>query len=495
MPPLPAAGVFVKRYSLRIALVSFLVIIPCLWHTHIEAGDLGSHLYNAWLVDLVQKGTLHDLYVTPQWNNVLCDWFLYQLGRIAGWTAAEKIVSAICVLLFFWGSFAFITAASQKPPWLLTPGIAMIAYGYTFQMGFLNYYLAIGLAFFAMALVWNGGSIEWLAAAGLAILACLAHPIGLLIMIGFIAYIKLAQHTRGWLRLLPPILAVAVIVGLHLYVIRFRTAFGLPFYFMNGTDQVVLYGFRYGMLAMCFLVFLLVAIVYSLVRSRKQPLVPGVRISFELWAVLLFAAAMFPEVIFLPQFAAPVALFVSRGTMISAILLLCILGCLRPQRWLLAGLSVLAAVLFTWLYVDTGRLNTIEMQAEQMLHALPYGSRVVVTMGPPPGSRIWFIEHMVDRACIGHCFMYSNYEPSSGQFWIHARPGGRTATSSAQDAMDIQVGTYRVKAEDLPLKQLYQCRVEDIGQLCMRDLHAGEVNCAACNQPLYWLMRAGMKAR
>ncbi|MBV8570245.1 MAG: hypothetical protein JO319_06515, partial [Acidobacteriaceae bacterium] len=174
--------------------------------------------------------------------------------------------------------------------------------------------------------------------------------------------------------------------------------------------------------------------------------VPGVRISFELWAVLLFAAAMFPEVIFLPQFA-------------------------------------------------TGRLNTIEMQAEQMLHALPYGSRVVVTMGPPPGSRIWFIEHMVDRACIGHCFMYSNYEPSSGQFWIHARPGGRTATSSAQDAMDIQVGTYRVKAEDLPLKQLYQCRVEDIGQLCMRDLHAGEVNCAACNQPLYWLMRAGMKAR
>ncbi len=198
---------------------------------------------------------------------------------------------------------------------------------------------------------------------------------------------------------------------------------------------------------------------------------------------------MIPEIIYLPQFAAPVALFVSRGTTLSAVLLLCLLGCLRPARWQLAGFSIVAAVLFVFLYQDTGRLNRIEASAQQLLNALPNGSRIIATVGAPPNSRIG-LGHIFDRACVGHCYTYSDYEPSSGQFWIHSRPGSRTAESSQQDSGNMEFGRYRVKASDLPLKQVYQCRIEDVGQLCIRDLHAGEVNCPDCNNPAYWLMQS-----
>ncbi|HEX4750479.1 MAG TPA: hypothetical protein VH302_13120 [Bryobacteraceae bacterium] len=489
MSPLSAAAIFLKSRWLRFAIVSALVLVPCFWHAHIEAGDLGSHVYNAWLVNLVHKGQIHDLEVRPQWNNVLCDWLLFQIGRTLGWNAAEKIVVSLCVLCFFWGTFAFLAAASRRPPWVLAPAIAMIAYGYTFQMGFFNYYLAIGLALLAIALVWHGSKREWMVAALLAVIVCLAHPIGLLTMFGFIAYIKLAQHTRGWLRLLPLVLALATVVAGHFYILRFRVNGWLPFYQMNGADQLFLYGARYAIISYGFLLLLLVSIFYSFIRLRKQrPFSPDIRIALELWAVLLFSAAMIPELIFLPQFAAPVALFVSRGTMLCAVLLLCVIACLQPQRWQLAAFSVLAAALFAFLFQDTGKLGQIEDRAQQMFRALPYGSRIAVTIGPPPVSRMWFICHMLDRACIGHCFTYTNYEPPSGQFWIHSKSNSRTAMSSAEEQGNMQFGTYKVKESDLPLKQIYQCRVEDIGTLCMRDLHAGEINCPNCNQPFYWFM-------
>jgi len=78
------------------------------------------------------------------------------LGHTVGFWLAERIVVCLSVLVFFWGSFALVTAASQRPPWLLVPAFWMFAYGWTFQMGFLNYYLSLGLAFLAMGLFWRG---------------------------------------------------------------------------------------------------------------------------------------------------------------------------------------------------------------------------------------------------------------------------------------------------------------------------------------------------
>jgi hypothetical protein len=74
------------------------------------------------------------------------------------------------------------------------------------------------------------------------------------------------------------------------------------------------------------------------------------------------------------------------------------------------------------------------------------------------------------------CFSYANYEPSSGQFLIRARPGSPIATDSIEDSMSMQGGIYRVREQDLPINQIYQCEEKDLYRLCMRELSAGEVN-------------------
>src|SRR5713226_9517088 len=80
-----------------VAVVSLLVVVPCLRHRRIEAGDLASHVYNVWLAELIEKGQAPGLYLAKQWNNVLFDVALLRVANLFGFGAAEKIVVSICV--------------------------------------------------------------------------------------------------------------------------------------------------------------------------------------------------------------------------------------------------------------------------------------------------------------------------------------------------------------------------------------------------------------
>src|ERR1700747_2037667 len=146
---------FVRAKFWIILLISVVLLIPCFWHRHIEAGDLGSHVYNAWLAQLIQRGQAPGLYLARQWNNVLFDFLLLKLGNVFGLCAAQKILVPLCVLIFFWGAFSLIAAVSRCPPWFLLPCLAMLAYGWTFNVGFFNYYLSLGLGFFGISIVWG----------------------------------------------------------------------------------------------------------------------------------------------------------------------------------------------------------------------------------------------------------------------------------------------------------------------------------------------------
>jgi hypothetical protein len=101
---------------------------------------------------------------------------------------------------------------------------------------------------------------------------------------------------------------------------------------------------------------------------------------------------------------------------------------------------------------------------------------VIVTTRSSADSRIPFIGHAVERACIGHCFSYANYEPASGEFRVRVRKGSPVATASTDDAEDMASGEYEVDDSDLPIKQIYQCDEKDPAKLCVRDLAAGETN-------------------
>jgi len=129
---------------------------------------------------------------------------------------------------------------------------------------------------------------------------------------------------------------------------------------------------------------------------------------------------------------------------------------------------------FLFLYQDTGKLDHMECTAREAIQTLAPGTRIVAVANPAQDWRIQFIYHSIDRACIGHCFSFANYEPSSLQFRVRALPGNFVVTSSVDQSDDMSSGDYIVKKEDLPLTSIYQCDVADFTQLCAMPLRAGQ---------------------
>jgi hypothetical protein len=455
--------------------------VPCLWHRRIEAGDLASHVYNAWLAQLIEKRQAPGLYLVRQWNNVLFDWTLLHAANVVGFAAAEKIVVSLCVLIFFWGIFAFVAAVSGRPPWFLTPCIAMLAYGYSFNMGFLNYYLSIGLASLSLALLWRGRGLERLLGLVLPPFVLLAHPVGFLWLTGTALYLFLWTKLPNWWKLAAPAAAAALLLGIHGYL-EHQTRFLVdwvhdPFYLMNGADQLTLYGHRYAALGWAaFGIGVLCLLVDLISRWRNSSFWLSLRLPAELYVVAVIAVALLPENLRPSISGGWIGLLASRLTAITAIFGLCLLSCLKARKWQLAGFGVCAIFFFTFLYSDTLDLNRMETSAEQIVGQLPFGTRVIATVWAPPDSRVSFIGHIVDRACIGHCFSYANYEPSSGQFRVRAHPGSPVVSASDDDTEDMQAGEYEVQDEDLPVMEIFQCDEKDLTRLCTRDLTSGEKN-------------------
>jgi hypothetical protein len=489
--PKPDLGL--RSRAVRVISISLVVLLPCFWHRRIEAGDLGSHTYNAWLAQLISRGQAPGLYIARQRTNILGDLLLAHGGSLLGWQAlgwqtAERIVVSVSVLIFFWGAFALIQAASLRAPWLLTPAIAMLAYGWTFQMGFLNYYLSLGLAFFAIALFWRGGGARaWLGATLLSGLALVAHPIGFLLLVGVSAYARFGEAIGARVRWLLFPIALISIAGVHFYVQSRYVTFDpvwRHFYLFTGPDQLVVFGHRYRLVALGFLLAIGCIVAAGVAAEfQKAEFWRTLRTPLDLGLLAIFATAMIWGGISISGYAMSLGFLPQRVSLISAVLVLCVLGCMRQCTWHLIGLSLCAAIFFLFLYQDTGTINRMEAHAENLLARLPRGTRVIATIWPPPGWRVG-VEHIFDRACIERCFAYSNYEPSTKQFRIRANSGSPVVVADAAEGLAMREGTYVVKAEDLPLVQLYQCRPDDLTQFCLRDLSAGEVNSGPGYHPL-----------
>ena len=472
---------FLRRHLAAVILVSILLIIPCIWHHHIEAGDLPSHVYNIWLAQLVTKGQAPGLYLVPRYDNVLFDFALFYTADLFGIRAAEKIVVSVCVLIFVWGVFSFVAAVSRRLPWFLLPCIAMLAYGYVFNMGFFNYYLSVGLASFVLALTWRTARAgNWLLALLITPLVLLAHPIGFLWLIGTLAYRHLRERLPGWTKLALPLSAVAAFAAVHWYLAH-RVAFPVdwqpkPLYLLLGADQLHLFANRYIALSWFVLAFgVLCAAVEVVAHRRDKPHWKHFLPALELYAIALLGAALLPENLRPPFTAGWIGLVVSRVTVITAIFGICVLGLFRPRRWHLAGFGAITTVFFVFLYQDTAWLSRLEANAESLLATLPFGARIIPAIDAPEDSRITFIGHIADRACVHRCFTYSNYEPGSQQFRVRVRPeGSPLVTSSEEDAENMVSGGYEVQDRDPPLTLLFQCDLDDATKLCLRQLRPGD---------------------
>ena len=498
---LTATVEFLRGRWLLVLSASVLLLVPCFWHRRIEAGDLGSHVYNAWLAQLIERGQAPGLYISKQWNNVLFDLMLLKLGNLFGLAMAERLAVSGCVLIFFWGAFALLSAVTQRAHWSLLPCLAMLAYGWTFNVGFFNYYLSLGLGFFVTAMAWRrifpkaagfaetANSAAPAAAWGgevvvgliLAALVFAAHPQGFAWLVGCGSYIVLWRMLPGWWKLALPLAAAGLFVAVRVYCLRHFEmwsvwdSFGPGIY--NGSDQIVLYSKGYLVLSGVALLFGIACFVLDSIRRRRTPQSwRALRLPLELYGILVFATYVLPDALRVPLYSGWIGAMAIRLTTLSAAIGLSVLGFMQPRKWHAIGFGAIAAVFFAFLYRDTGVLNHMEQQVERLVSTLPPGQRVLATIWAPPDSRLPFIMHITDRACIGRCFSFENYEPASGEFRVRVQRGSPVVSADTDEREAMEAGEYLVKPEDLPVWQIYQCDEKDLGKLCIRQLAAGEAN-------------------
>jgi len=475
-----AAFQFARQNVAAILCLSLLLLVPCFWHTHVQAGDLGSHIYNAWLAQLVERHEISGVIVVHQWSNVLFDLIVLHAANWFGFAAAEKIAVSIVVLIFFWGGFAFISSVSGRAPWSLTPFLTVLVYGYAFHMGFMNYCLSIGLAFFALTAAWQSGAGNWFVSAIVAALAFLAHPIGFVLFVSLALYISVWRVLPRWPRLALPLLMAASFILLKRSFVAhqerepsWRSEGILQ---LLGQDQMNVYGHQYLVLSWFALAggaVCVVAALYDWIFREQKPS-PWLSIATELYLVAIVATICLPENFRTGLYAGWVGLLVSRLTVVTAVFALLVLASLRLPPWFWRSATVIAAVFFVFLYRDTRKLDRMEANARSLVQSLPAGTRIVAVTNAPEDWRVQFIYHSMDRACIGHCFSYANYEASSLQFRVRALPGNMVVTTSVDQSDDMSSGDYRVRKNDLPLTSIYQCDEADFTKLCALPLSEGQ---------------------
>lgn len=450
--------------------VSALVLAPCWWQARIQAGDLSSHIYNAWLAHLVERGEAPGLRVAPQYTNVLFDLMLSGMFERLGAALAQRIAVSIAVLVLFWGAFAFVAAVSGRRPWPLVPCLAMLAYGWVFHMGLFNFYLSLGLCLWAMALAWQPRVKRLAGAAVLLAAAFTAHALPLVWAGGVLAYRIAAMRLRPRQRLG---LFAAGLAGLGLLRLfldwRYPTSWSTEqARNMLGFDQVWVFGLEYVLISAGLMA------VWGVLALRLLHARGAVRIAlgvpFQIAALTAAAVFLLPTGVQLPGYAHPLNLIAERMSLAVAVALCAVAAAGRPSRKITAGAAALAGLFFCWLYLDHRAVNRFEDRMEAALRQMPPGRRVVTAISEQR-FRVTPLVHVIDRACIGHCFSYANYEAATLQFRLRAMGRNPIVTSSEMDSWLMQHGRYPFKPEELPVYAVELC-AEGASDLCIKELKA-----------------------
>ncbi len=432
-----------------------LLAVPCLWQQHIQGSDLPSHLYNAWLANRVAAGALPGLSVVPQQTNVLFDLALSWLLKSCSVVSTERIAVVSAVQIFFWGCFALVSATGGRPAWRRAPLLALLAYGAVFRMGFFNFYISVGICCGAIALVWwNHPRVRWLALVVLPV-AWVAHFVPCLWAAAIIGYILTARWLRPshrWRLLAAGLIGIA---GLAIFLATRVPSFwapGLRVESFFGADQVLTFGVKYNIVAaglLCWFVLLLV-------RRFELPARPLNDTVLHLWLLMAAACVLLPDSIWLPLYTGGLTYITLRLSLLSAILLCAAVAPVSLNVFEKIGQIVLMAAFFSFSYMDEGAFNLVEQKVARAIAALPPGSRVISAL---KDSRLYVpaLQHVVDRPCIGRCFDFADYEPSTGQFRVHAQPGNSFVLSDYGDIGKLERGQFVFNRTDVALYRVFSC--------------------------------------
>jgi len=468
------------RVPIAHGLASIALLVPCFWQSRIQAGDLASHSYNAWLAELVRSGRAPGLRVAWQSTNVLFDWILAALAFQLGPEWAERLAVSLAVLVFAWGAFGFVSAVSGRRAWDGLPCIAMLAYGWVFHIGFFNFYLGLGLSLCAFALAWSGAPARIAAAVPILALAWLAHALPVAWAIALIAFTGIWRRLPPRFRPRATLAAVLLLTGASALVsYLFPTRWTLrQAALVSGADQLRVFDASYDLLALA----LLASWAFVVARSIRGEGVRAFlsRLEVQLFLICVASVAIVPGAILLPGYGHALVYVAERMSLGAAVLACAVVASVGPGRSRLV-FPLIALVFFAFLYRDERRLNRFEDRLDEVVAALPGVQRVILGVRDP-SLRVNALAHSIDRACIGRCYSYANYEPSTLQFRVRAEAPNPIVVESYEASRAMQMGGYFVRARDLPLSEIV---LASDGSLAVRPLAAG----AATSMTLVEILR------
>lgn len=346
-----------KRWYLAL---SVLLLAPVYWQPRVQAGDLSTHMYNAWFSQLIETGHAQGLMIVSQSTNILFDFMLGGLFRLFGAEAAQRISISVAVLVFVWGAFRFISVVGGRPAWHLLPCIAMLAYGWVFHMGFFNFYLSMGLCFWALAAAWDWQP-RWAAiAAPLLALAYLAHALPVVWTAGLLLYQWLARRisarsrvyvTAAWLF---GMVLLQFAVG-HATLSRWSPA---QIKMATGADQVWVFDGKYYAVLLGLLVLWAMLFLDLLKDSGARRVMTSV--PFQFCVISAAAVCILPTTILLPGFTHTIVFIAERMSLGVGICVCALLAAARPRAFQRYALALVALIFFSFLYRDEKVLNTVE---------------------------------------------------------------------------------------------------------------------------------------
>lgn len=452
--------------------VSLLLLLPCFWQKRIQAIDLSSHIYNAWLAALIAQHKLQGLWIARQSNNVLFDLMLAWLLQHVGAATAQRIAVSASVLIFGWGSILFISRGSPRNWWFVLPSATLLSYGLIFHDGFFNFYLAMGICLWYLAIFISSQWQIRLLITPLLAVAWIAHPFPVAWAGGLAVYAAVAERLQPPRRGVLAISAVFALLGTHFALAsRYQCSWSThQAWYITGANQLFLYGWKYA-IPSALLGTVWAMMLYRCLKVRRwQALLSDLH--FQLWLLSIAAVIILPNGISFPQYAVPLEAITTRMSLAAGITLCALLVETQINRYEKLLLVLSAMIFFVFVFRDSREFNRLEDQASAAVARLPPGSRVIGQF-PTERKRLNPSLHMIDRACIGHCFSYASFEPSSKQFRVRAEPGNAVVMTDYTDVAAVQLGKYRVRISDLPLFLVYSCGPA-YDQVSSRELHAGD---------------------
>lgn len=457
------------RSRLAYVVASLVLLIPCFWQSRLQAGDLSSHLYNAWLAQLIDKGQAPGLAIARQATNILFDAIVSAILRVAGTGAAQRIAVSLAVLVFIWGAFAFVSAVAGRPPWSVLPLIAMLAYGWVFHMGFFNFYMSLGLCFAVLALCWEWKPRRWAAAVPVLVFAWLAHALPVVWALSLLAYLWLARRLRPRARLflLADSMAALFLVRVAMIAVIRTQWFPTQLLTATGLDQVWVFDAKYLLVMFGLLLLWGLAFVELLRQSTLRAMAAS--IPFHFCVLTGFAILVLPTEVLIPGYKHSLAFIADRMALALDICICALLGGVWKRASGKYLLAIVALLFFGFLFRDERLFNAFEDRMERVVAEVPPGQRVIGAMDAP-SLRANALTHMIDRVCLGRCYSYANYEPSTAQFRVRVVAASPIVASTYEDSWALQAGKYVVKERDLPL---YEISVDQNGRMTRRNLEAG----------------------